>query len=90
VLGAALDARQRVRIQPLAEGQAPALRDLLELHYEQTGVPALIETGLNDDGRPAQTARDAVRAMYSSAIDALFIGNFILMKDHWLLRSHAG
>jgi predicted NodU family carbamoyl transferase len=37
----------------------------------------------------ACTPRDAVRTVFSSAIDALVIGRFLLMKDYWLLRSTA-
>jgi carbamoyltransferase len=67
---------------------APELCELLEWHYKSTGVPALIETNLCEPGQPvACTPRDAVRIMYSSAIDALIIGRFILMKDYWLLRT---
>jgi hypothetical protein len=28
--------------------------------------------------------------MYSSAIDALVLGRFLIMKDYWLLRSSTG
>ena len=53
-------------------------------------VPALIETNLGGPDEPvACTPRDAVRTIYSSAIDALIIGRFLLMKDYWLLRSDA-
>ena len=56
-----------------------------------TQVPALIETNLCGPGEPiACTPRDAVRTVYSSAIDALVIGRFVLMKDYWLLRSDVG
>jgi predicted NodU family carbamoyl transferase len=37
----------------------------------------------------ACTPRDAVRTVYSSAIDALILGRFVLMKDYWLLRNNA-
>jgi hypothetical protein len=30
-----------------------------------------------------------VQAFFSSAIDALVIGRFLLMKDYWLMRSGA-
>src|SRR5262249_14880293 len=87
-LRAALDARQCVRINSRAAHVGPELRDLLDFHYGRTRVPALIETSLCASGEPAACApRDAVRIVYSSAIDALIIGRFILMKDYWLLRS---
>jgi carbamoyltransferase len=77
-------------VQAVGSDQAPELCDLLERHFERTGVPALIETTLGRaDEPPACTPRDAVRTVYSSAIDALVIGRFLLMKDYWLLRSDA-
>ena len=87
-LVSALDTRQRVRVHTLAPHQAPELQSLLDFHYAQTGVPGLIETNLSAPGEPAAcTPREAIRTTYASAIDALIIGNFVLMKDHWLLRS---
>ena len=87
-LTAALDWRKQVRVQGVGTDQAPELCDLLERHFERTGVPALIETTLGRADEPAAcTPRDAVRTVYSSAIDALVIGRFLLMKDYWLLRS---
>jgi carbamoyltransferase len=89
-LVSALDSRQRVRVHTLAPDQAPELQGLLDYHYAQTGVPGLIETNLSAPGETlACTPREAVRITYASAIDALIIGNFVLMKDYWLLRSDA-
>ncbi|MGE5834886.1 MAG: carbamoyltransferase C-terminal domain-containing protein [Acidobacteriota bacterium] len=90
-LVAALDWRHFVRVHAVSPLQAPELCELLECHVGRTNVPALIETNLCGPGEPlACTPRDAVRTVYSSAIDVLVIGRFILMKDHWLLRSDVG
>jgi carbamoyltransferase len=87
-LVSALDWRHQVRVQSLNRSEAPALSDLLERHFERTRVPGLIEIPLGGVGQPmACSPRDAVRTVYSSAIDALVIGRFLLMKDYWLLRS---
>jgi carbamoyltransferase len=89
-LGGALDWRQHVRVHDAGPAQAPELGELLECHLAATGVPGLIETGLCGPGEPvACTPRDAVRTVYASAVDALVIGRFVLMKDYWLLRTHA-
>jgi carbamoyltransferase len=86
-LTAALDWRQGVRVHG-ATAPASRLGELLELHLSRTGTPGLIETNLAGPGEPvACTPRDAVRTAYSSAIDALVIGRFLLMKDYWLLRT---
>ena len=89
-LVSALDWRQQVRVHSVSARHVPELAELLEYHYGKTGVPALIETNLSGPDEPAAcTPRDAVRTLYSSAVDALIIGRFILMKDYWYLRSHA-
>jgi carbamoyltransferase len=90
-LAGALDWRHFVRVHAVNPAQAFELCELLECHYRRTQVPALIETNLCGPGEPlACTPRDAVRTVYSSAIDVLVIGRFVLMKDHWLLRSDVG
>jgi carbamoyltransferase len=87
-LVSALDWRHYVRVHTVGAAHAPELCELLECHYARTRVPALIETNLCGPGEPvACTPRDAVRTVYSSAVDALVIGRFVLMKDHWLLRN---
>jgi carbamoyltransferase len=87
-LAAALEWRHAVRVHGVSSSHAPRLCDLLELHYAATGSPGLIEANLAGPGEPiACTPRDAVRTVYSSAIDALVIGRFLLMKDYWLLRT---
>ena len=89
-LRASLDPRQAIPVQMVTEDQSPALFRLLEMHRERSGVPGLINTPLCGMNEPAAcTPRDAVRTVFSSAIDALVIGRFLLMKDYWLLRSTA-
>jgi len=86
-LASALDWRHSVRVHASSAAQSD-LAALVEEHYRRTGVPGLIETNLSGPGEPvACTPRDAVRTVYASAIDALVIGGFILMKDYWLLRA---
>ena len=87
-LAAALDSRHAARVHAPSAKFEPRFQDLLERHHAATGTPGLIEISLSGPGEPiACTPRDAVRTMYSSAIDALVIGRFLLMKDYWLLRS---
>jgi carbamoyltransferase len=87
-LRAALDPRQSIPVQMVTGEQSPSLFTLLEMHRERSGVPGLINTPLCGMNEPAAcTPRDAVRTVFSSAIDALVIGRFLLMKDYWLLRS---
>jgi carbamoyltransferase len=87
-LAAALDGRHNARVHAPSVQFEPKFQDLLERHHASTGTPGLIEISLSATGEPiACTPRDAVRTMYSSAIDALILGRFLLMKDYWLLRS---
>jgi len=89
-LRAALDHRHTIPLQTVGCQPAPAFFELLRLHYSRTGVPGLINTPLSGVGEAvACSPRDAVRTMFSSAIDALVIGRFLLMKDYWLLRNDA-
>ena len=72
----------------VSHADAPALASLLATHHRATGVPGLINVNLSGPREPrACTPRDAIRTTFSSAVDALVIGRFLVMKDYWLLRS---
>lgn len=87
-LSAALDRRQTIPVHVVNRAHWPVLFELLELHRDRTSVPGLITVPFGAASEPPVCSpRDAVRAMFSSAIDALVIGRFLLMKDYWLLRS---
>ena len=46
-----------------------------------TGLPVLYNTSFNLFGDPLVcTPRDAVRSFYSSGVDALYVGNFVIEK----------
>jgi len=87
-LRAAVDRRQSIPVQIITERQSSALFALLEMHRERSGVPGLINTTLCGMSEPAAcTPADAIRTTFSTAIDAIVLGRFLLMKDYWLLRS---
>lgn len=87
---AALDHEHTCRLHTVTKESAPALWDLLRVHQERWGGVALLHTTLSGaDETTACTPRDAIRTFYSSSIDALVMGRFLLMKDYWLLRSDA-
>lgn len=84
----ALDGGRGCTVHTSGQSQSSELRDLLAWHKTQTGVPGLIHHPLRLGAGPlAASPRAALQAFFSSAIDALVIGRFLLMKDHWLLRS---
>ncbi len=87
-LQAVVDGRTSATVQTLNRQQAPELHDLLLIHLRRTDVPGLVHCPLlTPGGALAVTPRSAMQTVFSSAIDALVIGRFLLMKDYWLLRS---
>ena len=85
-----LDTARGCPVHVVDRAHAAELCDLLDLHRQRTQVPGLIHITLASEGEPlAGTPRAAIRAMFSSAIDVLVMGRFLLMKDYWLLRSES-
>ena len=70
-----------VRVHTVTESDNPLYHRLLREAGKATGLPVLYNTSFNLFGDPlVSTPRDAVRSFYSSGIDALFVGNFLLEK----------
>jgi carbamoyltransferase len=79
--GAAILAGDRIRVHTVDRDENPLYWRLLHAAGKSTGLPVLYNTSFNLFGEPLVcTPRDAVRSFYSSGIDALFIGNFLLQK----------
>jgi carbamoyltransferase len=69
------------RIQTINRAQNPLYYDLLKAFQAKTGVPVLVNTSFNTRSEPVVcTPRDAVECFWTSPIDALVIGPFILQK----------
>lgn len=69
------------RIQTVNRSQHPAYYDLLKAFEAITGVPVLVNTSFNTRGEPIVcTPRDAVECFWTSPLDALVIGSFLLEK----------
>ena len=78
---AAILAGDLVRVHAVPESDNPLYWKLLHAAGKKTGFPVLYNTSFNLFGEPLVcTPRDAVRSFYSSGIDAIFIGNFLLQK----------
>ena len=78
---AALLGEDLIRIHTVRKADNPLYHSLLLAAGQSTGLPALYNTSFNLFGDPLVcTPRDAVRSFYSSGIDALFAGNFLLEK----------
>jgi len=70
-----------VRVHTVAKEDNPLYWQLLHAFGAATGLPALYNTSFNLFGEPLVcTPRDAVRSFWSSGIDALVVGNFLLQK----------
>lgn len=69
------------RIQTVNREQHPLYYDLLKAFQARTGVPVLVNTSFNTRGEPIVcTPRDAVECFWTSPLDALVIGPFLLEK----------
>ncbi len=69
------------RIQTVNREQHPLYYDLLKAFQARTGVPVLVNTSFNTRGEPIVcTPRDAVECFWTSPLDALVIGSFLLEK----------
>ncbi|GAB2917136.1 carbamoyltransferase C-terminal domain-containing protein [Streptomyces mayteni] len=70
------------RLQTVAADHA-GLRPLLENFHERTGLPLLLNTSFNHKGAPIlRTAEQAVHAAAELGLDALAIGDTLLIADH--------
>ena len=69
------------RIQTVNREQHPLYYDLITRFQARTGVPVLANTSFNTRGEPIVcTPRDAVECFWTSPLDALVIGSFLLEK----------
>jgi carbamoyltransferase len=70
-----------VRVHTVRREDNPLYHRLLHAAGKATGLPVLYNTSFNLFGDPLVcTPRDAVRSFYSSGVDALFVGNFVIEK----------
>ncbi|MDB5350184.1 MAG: carbamoyltransferase [Planctomycetota bacterium] len=69
------------RIQTIRRDQNPVYYDLIKAFQARTGVPVLVNTSFNTRGEPIVCSpRDAVESFWTSPLDALVIGPFLLEK----------
>jgi len=70
-----------VRVHLVEKDDNPLYHRLLLAAGNSGGLPVLYNTSFNLFGDPLVcTPRDAVRSFYSSGIDSLFVGNFLIQK----------
>ncbi|WP_028310345.1 carbamoyltransferase family protein [Derxia gummosa] len=71
------------RVQTVRADQNPRYHALLQAFARRTGVPVLVNTSFNTRGEPVVCSpRDALESFWTSPLDALVIGSFIVEKRH--------
>ncbi len=69
------------RVQTVSSHQHPLLYELLSAFKKLTGIPVLVNTSFNTRGEPIVcTPRDALECFWTSPLDALVIGSFLVEK----------
>lgn len=69
------------RIQTINRQQNSLYYDLIKAFQMRTGVPVLVNTSFNTRGEPIVCSpRDAIECFWTSPLDALVIGSFLLEK----------
>jgi carbamoyltransferase len=69
------------RVQTVNRRQHPLYYDLIDAFRQRTGVPVLVNTSFNTRGEPMVCSpRDAVESFWTSPLDALAIGPFLVRK----------
>ncbi|HVW53542.1 MAG TPA: carbamoyltransferase C-terminal domain-containing protein [Trinickia sp.] len=70
------------RVQTVNRSQHPLYYDLLAAFYARTRVPILVNTSFNTRGEPmVNSPRDALESFWTSPLDALVIGPFLITKQ---------
>jgi carbamoyltransferase len=70
-----------VRVQTVTASQDSTLHELISHFDAATGVPMVMNTSLNKRGQPiCATVEDALFTFYTSGMDALFIGPYLIEK----------
>ena len=74
-----------VRVQLVHKEVLPRYHDLIRAFAELTGVPVLLNTSFNVRGEPiVSTINDAIRTFYSTGMDVLAAGSFLIRKGESL------
>lgn len=70
------------RVQTINRRQHALYYDLLAAFKARTGVPVLVNTSFNTRGEPmVNSPRDALESFWTSPLDALVIGSFLIEKN---------
>ena len=69
------------RLQTVYKDFNPRYHELIEEFFNLTGIPLILNTSFNLKGEPIVcTPEDAIRTFYSSGLDVLVLGDFLVRK----------
>lgn len=69
------------RLQTVSKSINSKYHKLIKKLAEKTGVPVVLNTSFNIQGEPiVESPVDALRCFYSTGLDALVVGNYVLVK----------
>ncbi|MDX1365318.1 MAG: carbamoyltransferase C-terminal domain-containing protein [Arenibacter latericius] len=69
------------RLQTVRKELHPRYYDVIKKLGNKTGVPVVLNTSFNIQGEPVvESPKDALRCFYSTGLDYLVIGNYVLKK----------
>jgi carbamoyltransferase len=82
VIPAVTHADNTARVQTVSRETNPRYWRLIDSFAKITGVPVIMNTSFNLRGEPIVcNPKDAVRTFYSSGLDFLVMGNYVIAKD---------
>jgi carbamoyltransferase len=82
VIPAVTHADNSARVQTVRRDVNPVYWELINEFDKLTGVPMLMNTSFNLKGEPIVcTPKDAIRTFYSSGLDFLVMGSYVVAKE---------
>lgn len=70
------------RLHTVTRDVNPLFHDLLRKFGALTGTPVLLDTSFNIQGEPiVESPEDAIRCFFSTGMDSLALGSFLITKD---------
>jgi carbamoyltransferase len=80
-LAAAMHIDNTARVQSVSAKTNPRYHKLIQEFQKLTNIAALLNTSFNDKGEPVvMSPKDALRTFFSTGLDALAMGNFLVQK----------
>lgn len=70
------------RLQTVTRELHPRYYDVIKKLGHKTGIPVVLNTSFNIQGEPiVESPVDAIKCFYSNGLDALVMGNYVLIKN---------